>query len=317
MSLIIILFFSSVLSPFKIIAGFGFLYQFIPLYLSGLRNSVLPLVGWIVVLALFINDGNLMRQAAIAEYAIVRVAEKSVKKNFEATVKIAKKVEELDGQSEELKLIEQKMDNCLSIAPTIAGEPNPEFQECQSDLESRIESSIASGKIKDVSVKGRLSSALVALGKGDIGSAAAETFNGIMGGVSESLMQIPTMIFAALRLIWLKIGSIALLVAVIALPFPLSFSFFNPQGLVIWHGSFWGAAFFTISMTVFIGILDYIESKIGAGLPTYWMQLGAAFVAPIISGLIAAGGGMAVVSAITKAASKVVEFGTKLAVGGR
>jgi hypothetical protein len=300
--------FSTVLAPFKLLAAFGFLYQVVPLLKEDIKNSLMPLLTCLLILSLFLNGGDGMRKLAISEYAMIKGIDKAIKDGFQVRVKTLQITQNLQGNQQAINEIRKAVDNCLSIAPTINSQPNPVYAQCEANARQLVQDKINTGEIKDPTLKGRL---LAALSKGDPIGFFSEVFVAAGQAIADTSMELPRMIFAALRTIWLTIGEVALLIAVIAVPFPLAISFFNPNPLIVWHGSFWGSGIFMFSMTMIVGAMDFFQAKVGAGLPTFMIEMGVAFAAPILAGLIAAGGGIAVVQAFAQAATKVVDLGTK------
>ncbi|PSB02387.1 hypothetical protein [Merismopedia glauca] len=300
--------FSLVLAPFKIVAGFGFLYQVAPLVTQGIKNSIMPLLTSFLILILFLNGGDGMRKVAMTEYALIKGADRAIKQGFEKVVGTWQITQNLQGNQQAIDEIQKAVDNCMSIAPTVNGQPNPAYTQCDANARQLVQDKINSGQIQDPLLKGNL---WAALAQADFMGFASQASIAVGQALSNASLSLPRLIFSSLRTLWLMIGEVALLIAVIAVPFPLALSFFNPNPLFIWQGSFWGTGVFMFSMTLIVGAMDYFQSRVGAGLPTFMMEMGVALVAPIIAGLIAAGGGMAVVQAFAQAGNKIVELGTK------
>jgi hypothetical protein len=298
--------FNIVLAPFKVIAGMGFLYQGIPLLIRGdYKSSMMSWLGIVMVLILFLNNGDGMRKLALVEYAIIKGSDEVIKQGFNQAVGTLQITQNLQGNNQAINEIKKAVDDCLGLSPMLNGAPNPAYTQCDAQARQLVQDKIASGEIKDPTLKGRL---LSALSKGNLIGFAGEVFAAVGQAAADASMAIPRLIFAALRSIWLTIGQVALLLAVIAVPFPLAMSFFSPNALIIWHGSFWATGVFMFSMTLVAGVMDFFQSKVGAGLPTFMIEIAVALIAPIVAGVIAVGGGIAVVKALTQAATAVVNL---------
>jgi hypothetical protein len=289
--------FQTISTPFKLVAVMGFLYQITPLLAMDShhrRQALKSTMGLVLVLFLFLNNCDGWRKIVVIEYAFAKGAATAIERGFEVSADTAAVGNNIEGNKEAIDQVQAAVKNCAALPPIVNGATSPVYTKCVDDAKALVRSKISSGEIQDTRLAARWEKAM----------SAKDPFS-MLGGIlqaagrlgDDAVMAAPRAILSGLTAMNATVGDIAMLISAIASPIPLCLSMFNQKPLFVWHGAFWGAALFSISNSIVVGIYSYMEAKLPATETLFSINIAIAVLSPIISGLVAVGGGTAVYTA--------------------
>jgi hypothetical protein len=298
--------FQTISTPFKLVAVMGFLYQITPLLAMDShhrRQALRSTIGMILVLFLFLNNCDGWRKVVVIEYAFAKGAATAIERGFEVSAGTAAIGNNIEGNIEAINQVQAAVKSCMALPPIVDGVTSPVYTKCVADARALVRSKISSGEIQDTTLTARWEKAISATNP-------ISMLGGLLQAVGrlgdEAVMAAPRAILSGLTALNATIGDIAMLISAIASPIPLCLSMFNQKPLFVWHGAFWGAALFSISNSIVVGIYRYMEAKLPATETLFSINIAIAVLSPIISGLVAAGGGIAVYTAFQQVTTGII-----------
>jgi hypothetical protein len=299
--------FQTVITPFKLIVGTLFLYNTLPLLSMNhhhVQQIYKSLLGMILVLVLFLNNGDGMRKFGVIQYAVARGSADSIDLSFDSVTNTAKLSQDLAGSEVAIKEINKNIETCLALSPLINGTPNPAYTDCSNKVKALVQKGLNDGVLNDTSAGGLWKSGVanpdILAGLGQIVQAGSKLLD-------DATMALPRAILNGMKNANTMIGEFAMLVSVLSSPIPLSLSMLNPKPLMGWISTFWGGAIFTIAYSIVSGLFNYLNAVAPQSLGLLGFDICLAIISPLIAGAIASGGGLSVYLAFQQAATATAQ----------
>jgi hypothetical protein len=243
-----------------------------------LIETMLPTI---IVVALLANNGDLAGRSLYATKNIIFGIDKLTYDSFKQVTQILQS--DAITEKAELESIKAKADSCLSIPDKIDSQPNPVFTQCMSGIQARIDSGIASGKIKDTSTITQLTKSKDKIKAGNtiefgslINTIVAKSAIDFATGLIKSFIE-------GVGFVYLICIDIALLIISLSAPIVLIFSLFKFDVLLKWAPQILNIFIAKITYTLAVGISGILNSTSGLDLGAWGFSLLVGFGAPLIS----------------------------------
>jgi hypothetical protein len=316
--------FGGILAACKPLAAIGIgiqLYQMIPKFndLEELPNNVHNLF-WASVLVTFLVTPGLAKNVAIFNWGAIKSIDGAISFNIQQILQIDNLTANLAGDQKAIKDIEKQVNDCKSVPATLGnGVINPAYTNCKTAIQSKINSEIAAGNIKDQNLLDQLGNLALSAITLDI-DAFTKQFSQTAGNFSKAVVQAGMdVFFTAWNLDIYVYSRFAILISILALPIPLCLSVFNHAPLMVWFSSFWAVGIYMFNYTILTNSFKYFSAKFSTNASVYFLDIGVCFLAPTLAALMAAGGGIAVykfaddlvkeaIKTVTNIAIKIVEI---------
>lgn len=304
--------FAAVIVPCSLFAGLGIIYGLAPLLtvtIDRVRADAFKIIIMLLLASMFMGGGKMARAVGIANYATIKGIDRVIHDQMEAVGGINKLVSDAKADGLALDTINKKLDTCQKILRIQAdGTPNPASIQCEAELRQTIQAQ----KMNNPDAATRLQTAL---SKGDLMGMANAIVDGTVGlpgwigrGIGNAAMEVPKAIFSGWKAAVLMAADVAFALSLMILPIPLSFSLLSAAPLMVWLSSLWAVGFYQFSLTVLSGSFTIIAAKLGPGLPLFTVDLLVSLVAPILAGIMAAGGGIGLFKLFQQVATTLISL---------
>jgi hypothetical protein len=312
--------FVGVLIPCKVIAGLGIIYGLAPLLnvsADRLKEHTFQILFTLLLAATFMGNGKMARAIGIANYATIKGIDAAIHNQMEQTGNITKLVENIQNDGLATAVIQRKLDACVGLPQAQAdGTPNPVATQCEAALRQLLQTQ----KIANPDLAAQFQTAL---SKGNLLEMGSILINGTVGlpgaigrGIGNVALEIPKALFNGWKAAIATIADMAFVLSLMILPIPLCFSLLNTAPLMVWFSSLWAVGFYKFALTVLAGSFTIIAAKLGPGLPIFMFDLLTSVVAPILAGVMAAGGGIGLFKLFEQVAQALMQMLGKSAGAG-
>jgi hypothetical protein len=243
-----------------------------------LFETMLPTIFVVILLS---NNGEIAGRMMYGSRGVIFGIDKIVYESFQQNTKVL----EFDAQAEkaELDAIKDRYNSCLSIPEKTESSTNPAFTECFQSVKARINSGIASGKIKDASTVQQLTKSTSEIDKGnilDVGSlinvVVAKSASDWINGVIKSIIE-------ALGFVYLICIDVALLIMGLSLPLVLMFSLYKFEVFSKWAPQITNMLVAKITYTLAVGVVGIVNATSGLDLGMWGLSLLLGLGAPFVS----------------------------------
>jgi hypothetical protein len=304
--------FTQILGACKPIAAIGIgsqLYHMLPKFneIEELSSNINKLF-WSLVLATFLVNGDLGKNVALFNWGAIRSIDIAIATGIEDITNLTLLTKDLQGDQYVIRDIESHIKACSAIKSTADdGGVNPAFTACQDGVKALIQNNLQGGKIQNPDLVTQLGNLVGSAATLDF-SAFSSQFTQLAGNFSRDLAQMGmSLFFGGWKMGISFIGPIAILVSVLALPIPLCLSVFNPSPLMVWFASFWAVGIYMFNFTIITKAFEFFTAKFNTNASVYFLDIGVCFFAPLLAGLMGAGGGMAVYKFVSSLLEETVK----------
>jgi hypothetical protein len=241
-------------------------------------ETMLPTIFVVILLS---NNGEIAGKMLYASRNIIFGIDKIVYDSFQQNNKVL----EFDAQAEKTELdgIKGQYESCLSIPEKIESKPNPAFTQCFQSVKARINTGIASGKIKNASTVQELVKSATEIDKGNtlyvgalINTIVAKSAGDWVNGLIKSLIE-------NLGFVYLVCIDIALLIIGLSLPLVLMFSLYKFEVFLKWAPQIANMLVAKITYTLSVGVVGILNATSGLDFGAWGVSLLFGVGAPFVS----------------------------------
>jgi hypothetical protein len=270
-------------------------------------------IFWMGVITFVIVNANAAKRIAIFQWAAIGGINEQIGYSIEQVTNVGNLIKGYEGDIQAMYKIQDKAKRCQQISPIDAqGNPNPAMATCQAELKNQVTTASTDGSIKQQSLLDKFLNIGGAIATGDITKivgAVGDTAANFLSGFASPLLSI---IFSGWRTVIESIGAISIFVAILSLPVPLCLSVFELSPLMVWFSGLWAVGIFEWSLTILTKTFEYLTVQYGSNVSIYFLDIAVCFLAPIIAGFMAAGGGIAMFKATLGATTEVAKSGVEI-----
>jgi hypothetical protein len=309
--------FPAIMTAIRPIAVVGIIFKLYPMVLEfsdieKLAENINKLF-WSSIITVVIVNANAAKQIAVFQWAAIGGINEQIAYNIEQITNVGELIRNYEGDIQAMYKLQDKAKRCQQIPAINAdGTPNSAMATCQAELKNQVDTASTDGSVKQQSLLDKFINIGGAIATGDITKivgAVGDTAANFLSGFASPLLSI---IFSAWRAVIESLGAISIFVAILALPIPLCLSVFELSPLMVWFSSLWAVGIFEFSLTILTKAFEYLTVQYGSNVSIYFLDIAVCFLAPVIAGFMAAGGGIAMFKATMGMTAEVAKSGVEI-----
>jgi hypothetical protein len=278
-------------------------------------NLIEKIIVPVLVITLLLGEGNFLKVLIGGIRGAANVTNENVLTLMQSTASVNAGLAGLTGDGD-------KISELLASAKACNSGPSVDKATCLAAVKTNIDTAVSSGQISSPSAISKLTDLSnkvgSALGSGDLLKAADLFVGGLnkLNPINNALMSFFNYLMAGVSAaIQILLEEAALLTALIA-PIYVTWSILpsGSKAIVSWLSTFWSIFLFKLCYSIVVGFsASFYDID---GINALYMGIVSSFLAPLLAGILAAGGGMGFYNAAISLAAKAVDVGIGIASGG-
>jgi hypothetical protein len=314
-------FWAAIVEPCKMIAGVGVLFWLVPiipdLSFDNLKKHLLRILMLFLLTLLFAGNAYGARMFAVSNYALIKAIDTSIAAGTKLVIDANAEVASVAQNNEQVQAISNQILVCVKLPQTIADPdpakvgnviPNPAYIQCTKDVKTMVVAAKLSVTDPELvlqlaDTEAKMNSLVDSYDYNSAWNQFVKFVKNPSKFIAEGLLGT---VLDAWAVIVGQTTDEGFILSIIALPLPLAFSFMNTRPLEIWFASLWGLGIFKFSLTFLGAIVNFISANSTGNEPIYGFQLSLALGAPILAGVVAAGGGAGINSLMAQAGAEMM-----------
>jgi hypothetical protein len=314
-------FWAAIVEPCKLIAGVGVLFWLVPiipdLSFDNLKKHLPRILMLLFLTVLFAGNAFGARVFAVSNYALIKSIDTSIAAGTKLVIDANAEVAGVAQNNEQVQAISNQILVCVKLPQTIADPdpakvgnviPNPAYIQCTKDVKTMVVAAKLSVTDPELvlqlaDTEAKMNSLVDSYDYNSAWNQFVKFVRNPSKFIAEGLLGT---VLDAWAVIVGQTADEGFILTIVALPIPLAFAFMNTRPFEIWFASLWGLGIFKFSLTFIGAIVNFISANSTGNEPIYGFQLSLALGAPILAGVVAAGGGSGINSLMAQAGTEMM-----------